>query len=407
MNDRAVTPIPAHVPQELVRFYPLAERKTVYEMPHDTLVADVHSNCPDIFYASNVYPGGTGGWVVKHAEDLKAVYLDEEHFTKKGFSGFAALLGESWSLIPTELEPPRHGAFRHVLNPLFSPRRMAALTDKVRTRARELVDAFKDRGECDFAAEFAVPFPVTIFLELLGLPLEQMGQFLAWEQKLLHVSDQRERADATREVKNFLLDVIAERRNNLGDDLISNAIQIKIDGETITNDEVLGHCFNLYVGGLDTVASNTGLHFYHLAKNPQQQQQLRDNPALIPQAMEELLRAYAAVTTFRTCTRQTSIHGVTIMPGDKVAMTTPLAGRDPAAYANPEVVDFNRGATHISFGYGSHRCLGANLARREILIAYEEVLKALPPFRLKPGAAVPFRTGGVIHTEALPLVWDC
>ena len=405
MNTTATAPIPSHVPPELVRFYPLAERKTVYENPHATLVADVHKNCPDIFYASNVYPGNTGGWVVKHAADLKAVYQDEEHFTKKGFSGFAALLGESWSLIPTELEPPRHGAFRQVLNPLFAPRRMAELTDKVRTRARELVAKFKDRNECDFAAEFAVPFPVSIFLELFGLPQEQMGQFLEWEQKLLHVPDQRERADATRTVKHFLLDVIAERRNNLGTDLISNAIQIRINGQPITNEEVLGHCFNLFVGGLDTVASTTGLHFYHLATHPQQQQQLRDDPALIPIAMEELLRAYAPVTTFRICTKQTQIHGVTIMPGDKVAMTTPLAARDPSVYANPDVIDFDRAATHVTFGYGSHRCLGANLARREIQIAYEEVLKALPPFRLKPGAIVPFRTGGVIHVEALPLVW--
>src|SRR5690606_2511092 len=375
MSTQTAVPIPPHVPSELVRFYPLAQRKTVHENPFETMVADVHASEPDIFYASNVYPGDVGGWVVKRREDLRAVYMDEEHFTKKGFSGFAALLGENWSLIPTELEPPRHGAFRHVLNPLFAPRRMAALTDKVRMRARELLDKFKHRGECDFASEFAVPFPVSIFLELFGLPQDPMGQFLAWEQKLLHVPDQAERAAATRAVKHFLLDAIAERRNNLGDDLISNAIQIQIDGKPITEEEILGHCFNLFVGGLDTVASTTGLHFYHLAAHPEQQQQLRDDPTRIPVAMEELLRAYAPVTTFRTCTKQTQIHGVTIMPGDKVAMTTSLAASDPSVYAQPDVVDFDRGPTHVTFGFGAHRCLGANLARREIQIAYEEVLK--------------------------------
>ncbi|MDB6060579.1 MAG: Cytochrome [Verrucomicrobiaceae bacterium] len=405
MTEQTVAPIPAHVPAELVRYYPLSERKTIYENPFDTLVADVHNTWPEIAYGSNVYPGNVGAWVLRRAEDLKAVYMDEEHFTKKGFSGFAALLGESWSLIPTELEPPRHGAFRQVLNPLFAPRRMAELTVKVRDRARELAARFKGRTECDFAAEFAVPFPAIIFLELFGLPQAEMDHFLAWEHKLLHVADQTVRADATREVKHFLQDVIKERRKNLGTDLISNAIQITIDGEPITDDEILGHCFNLYVGGLDTVASNLGLHFHHLATHPEHQQQLRDNPALIPAAMEEMLRAYSAVTTFRICTKQTEIHGVSILPGDKVAMTTPLAGRDPTQYKNPNEVRFDRGATHVTFGYGSHRCLGANLARRELLIALEEVLAVLPPFRLAPGAVVPFRAGGVIHVESLPLVW--
>src|SRR5690606_40398995 len=136
--------------------------------------------------------------------------------------------------------------------------------------------------------------------------------------------------------------------------------------------------FNLYIGGLDTVSANIGNQVRYLASNPAHQQFLRDNPEAIKGAVEEFMRVFAAVTTFRTCVKETRIRGVTIKPGDKVATCTTLAGRDGEAYDNPHEVIFDRNAPHVSFAVGPHFCLGVHLARRELRIALEELLAALP-----------------------------
>jgi cytochrome P450 len=337
---------------------------------------------------------------------LKDVYADDDLFTKKGFSGFAKMIGEDWNLVPTELTGAPHKQVRKVLNPEFAPAKMFALDDMVRGRARDLIAAFKDRGTCDFVAEFAVPFPVSIFLDLFGLPQDQVQQFLDWTHDLLHSTDMAARIKATHEVKQCLLEAIAARRAVPTDDLISRAISFEFEGAPWTNEMVFGYCFNLFVGGLDTVTANIGLHIYHLATHPEQQAELRADPAKLTLAIEEMLRAYAAVTTFRTVTRETVFGGVTMMPGDKVAMSTAITGRDPAAWEKPDVVDFDRKPSHLTFGGSSHRCLGMHLARRELLIAIGEILAALPPFHLDAAEPVPFWLGNIIQVQKLPLVWQ-
>ncbi len=400
-----VQTVPSHVPQDVVRDYPLSRRATTTENPHSVMIPRVHEG-PEIFYALDIYPNGSPAWVFRRAEDMRAVYLNNDNFTKRGHSGVAALIGEDWDIIPSDLDPPRHSAFRVLLNPLFTPKKMELLNDKVRSRARAFVAAFKDKGECDAAAEFAVPYPVSIFLDLLGVPQERMAEFLRWKNQMLHSPDLRERAAGVWAVKQYLLEAIEDRRKHPTDDLISNALRLEVDGRPFTPDEVFGHCFNLYLGGLDTVSSNISLHLRHLADDLEQQRRLRADPSLIPTALDELLRAYAAVTTFRICNNGFDYKGVRIEPGDKVALATPLAGRDPAEYAQPNDIRLDRRPVHLTFGYGIHRCLGAHLARRELNIALEEFLAGVPEFRVRPGKPVEFYTGSILHVPYLPLVWE-
>jgi cytochrome P450 len=396
--------IPDHVPAELVRSCRIFDREVVYENPYETILPEIHKG-PPVFYVPNVNPGPTPGWVVRRAEDLRAIYNDNENFYKHGNTQFASMIGEDWDIIPTELDPPRHAGFRAALNPVYSPSNMAALDGRVRERARAFINAFKDHGHCEFIADFAVPFPVTIFLDLLGFPKEEMDQFLVWENTLLRCPTNADRADSVRAVKDYLLRAIADRKKNPGEDLISIALTLEVEGRRWTDQEVFGHCFNLYLGGLDTVSANIGLHLRHLATHPKDQEDLRANPAKMVVAVEEFLRAYPAVTTARLCRNPYTIGGVTFMPGDYVAMSTPLAGRDPEYYEAPQEVRLDRKPSHVTLGYGIHRCLGQHLARRELQIALQEFLAAIPPFRVEPGFVVPFFLGNVIHVDRLPLVW--
>jgi cytochrome P450 len=148
-----------------------------------------------------------------------------------------------------------------------------------------------------------------------------------------------------------------------------------------------------------------GMQFLHLAERPDHQAMLRANPEMIPDAIEEMMRAYATVATSRECIKEDRIGDITVKPGDKVHMATFLAGRDPEAYPNPDEVILDRKRRHVSFGYGLHLCLGMHLARRELRIAIEEVLAGLPEFSLKPGAEVNYYLAATIQPVELPLVW--
>ena len=181
-------------------------------------------------------------------------------------------------------------------------------------------------------------------------------------------------------------------------------MQGRIGDRPLTQDELLGFMFNLFIGGLDTVSTNMGLHFRHLGSAMEDQAHLRANPSDIPHAIDELMRAYGAVTTFRTCIKETEVAGVRFMPGEKVAMSTTLAGRDPAEFDAPTQVRLDRKPRHVGFGFGIHTCVGMHLARRELRIAMEEFLARIPQFRIAPGHTVECHLG-MIQPVALPLVW--
>jgi len=398
-----VVPKPDHVPADLVRPFPFVFGLTTDKDPFNDLADSVHQG-PDIIYAMHAYPGGTPAWVPRRMADLRKIYFDTEHFSSKDFSPFSKLIGETWNNLPAEHDPPMHGLYRSMVNPLFTPKAMAALEDRIRAYAREYVLAFQTRGECEFMADFAFEFPIKVFMELMGLPHDKTSEFLDWEMNLLHNHDLGKIAAATRSVVDYLRGEIEERRRNPTEDLISWGVQAQVEGRSLTEDELMGFCFNLFIGGLDTVSTNMGLHFRHLAEHPDDQALLRANPALIPNAIEEMMRAYPAVTTFRTCIKETELNGVRFLPGDKVAMSTTLGGRDPAEFPDPAAVRFDRKPRHVSFGFGPHICLGMHLARREMRIAMEEFLALIPEFHLPEGHVVVSHMG-MIQPVALPLVW--
>ncbi|MDB6061720.1 MAG: cytochrome [Verrucomicrobiaceae bacterium] len=401
----AVVQIPAHVPAHMVGEYPLYLGAVTYENPFHRMVPAIHDG-PEVIYSLNAYPGYQPAWVFRRAKDVQAIYMDNEHFTTKDFSPFSKLLGDTWSSVPVETDPPMHGLYRGMMNPLFTPRKMAALEMRVRELARLYIDQFKHRGECDFMQDFAFRFPIAVFLELMGLPMSNVEQFLEWENGLIHEPDLAKIADATRSVKDYLWSEINKRRANPVDDLISYGVTAEIDGRKLTDDELFGFCFNLFIGGMDTVTTNMAWHFRHLAENQAHQALLRAQPDLIPTAIEELLRAYAAVTTFRTCIKPVQMGGVQLMPGDKVAMPTTVVNRDPDIFDRPNEVLLDRNPRHVTFGSGIHRCVGAPLARRELVIAMQEFLAAIPQFQMAPDAKVLTHLGGVMQPDKLPLVWN-
>ncbi len=395
--------IPAHVPPSLVRDFPFVFGMATDADPYNDWVPEIHKG-PEIFYAPHAYPGGTPAWIVRRTADMRDLYFDTATFSSKDFSPYSKMIGDTWTNLPAEIDPPHHAKYRAFVNPLFTPKAMTKLEGKIRDYAIGFIEAFHDKGECEFMKEFAFEFPIKIFLELMGLPLSLTPQFLEWETGLLHEHDMGKMADATRAVVTYLRGEIEDRRRNPTDDVITYATQAEIEGRKLNDDELVGFTFNLFIGGLDTVSTNMGLQFLHLARNHQHQSELRANPERIPEAMDEMMRAFAPVTTFRTCIKETVFKGIKMMPGDKVAMSTTIVARDPEEYDNPNEVRLDRKPRHLSFGYGPHLCVGMHLARREMRIAIEEFLRIIPEFSVKPGHAIRHHLG-MIQPVELPLVW--
>jgi len=406
MTASTVKALPAHVPPDVAMELALFARQRIYENPYETLIPALHATLPRVAYVTNIFPGKQPGWLLKRAEDVKALLQDSDNFVKKGMGKWAECIGEDWLALPTETDPPMHAHYRKALNPHFSPQKMHAMTEQIRARARTLIDAFKHRGSCDFIEEFSEKYPIAIVLDLLGLPQERMGQFLEWEKQMMHTDDWEMRTRATRAVKDYLVEEIEARKRAPKDDYITKVLSFEADGRPWNDDEIFGHCFNLYIGGLDTVTSLSGLIFDFLAQSPSHQKQIRDDPSRSVVAVEELLRAFAPVTSFRICAKEMEIHGQKIMPGEYVAVSTPMAGRDPTYYDAPQEIRFDRKPAHMSLGGGIHKCLGMHLARLELQIAVEEFVKMLPEFRIKDGFEVPYFVGNIMHVPDLHLQWN-
>lgn len=397
---------PAHIPPEQVELFDFEADPGYMQDPQGRLNAlrDRHR----VFYTPKGRKAllGGGTWVFTHAADIRQVLQDPAAFRSGGNRPFGKALGEDWVLIPIDLDPPEHDRMRGFMNPLFSPKRVAALGDKVERRAIGLIEPLVAKGGCAFVEDFARPFPVTIFLEMFGLPVTEMPMFVRWVEAIIHQQGPVQLA-AMRELRDHLAVVIEDRRREPRDDLISHAVTGEIDGVRLTYDEIMGMCVMLFMGGLDTVTSSLGFIFRHLADNPQQQSMLRADPSLIPTALEELLRTYPIITTGRIAARDVDIAGAHIKAGENVACPLACASRDPAEIPDPTHVDLTRSPNrHSAFGFGPHRCIGSHLARRELAVAVEQWLKRVPPFRVAPGARLSAKGAGVVALQSLPLVWD-
>lgn len=407
-TQSAAAPIPEHVPRELVGEFGFYSSPGMLPAPFgnpQAATSRLHDG-PPIFYAPSNTRDGQGTWVIVRAEDQRRVLQDPATFSSHRRI-FSSAIGEDWPLIPLEIDPPLHTVYRSLLNPLLSPRRVIAMEPVVRTRAVELIEAIRTRGaSANVMKEFSFPFAVSIFLQFLGVASDRLWEFVGWGHDIVHGTPPL-RTAAVRQVIAFIDDLAERRRREPADDFMTFVIGAQVEGRTLTDQEVRAISILLFGAGLDTVAAAIGFDLYHLARVPEDQKYLRENPSRILRASEELLRAYSTVTPIRVATRDAELHGVTIRRGDLVACPTMGANRDPLEFAEPDRVNLNReDSRHTAFAYGPHRCMGSHLARREIVIGLEEWLARIPTFRIKEGTA-PITAGGfVFGVEDLILDWS-
>lgn len=359
-----------------------------------------------------VFVGDAGGHdylLLTRMADIRAAYRDTATFSNSAVTVMDPNPAYRW--IPEMLDGHEHRTWRQLLTPLWSPTAVAAMVPKLRQRFAEVLDEIAERGSCEFVTEVALLFPNVIFMDLMGLPREDADQFQAWEVAILHGdrtaddSGQR-RFDAMMAVVGYFSELIAERRATPRDDMLSFVVAQQIDGAPIPDQDLLDFCLLMFMAGLDTVAAQLTYNFWHLATHDDDRRRLVADPSLWPNAIEELLRYYAFVTPSRKATQDTVIAGCPIKAGQMVHLPLAPANRDPREFADAHRVVIDRAANrHIAFGAGPHRCLGAHLAREELMTAMTMWHARIPDYRLEPGFEVR-EHGGQVGIESLRLEWD-
>ncbi len=406
-------PKPAHVPELLVYDFDYFLDPAFVSDPHKRIL-DLVKNAPPIFWT----PRQGGTWMLmSHAANFNAA-RDWETFTNEVIpqakikAMLAAMPPGSPHIpqaVPINLDPPEHTKYRAPLQAAFSPKAVMALQDSIRALANQLIDKVAGQGRCEFIADIAEPLPVQVFLKMMGLPLERQAEYRALVKKhLASINlDPVTTVQNLQQVAAIMRDSFFERRDNPKDDLISLLWKIRIDGKPITLDDMENYGVLLFIAGLDTVMNGMGFGIRHLAQDVALQESLRKKPALIPEAVEELLRRYTFTVPPRRVAKDVEFEGVQMKENDRAVLFLPAADLDPKEFTNPERFNLEReNKTHIAFNSGPHRCLGSHLARVELRIIYEQMLSRLPTFRLDPDISPKFHGGHVIGVDLLPLVWE-
>jgi len=394
--------IPDHVPPELVMNVGITESPEFLADPY-AFFKKLSLEYPPIFYSVGSHGGS---WhLLKHADAFRML-RDAEYFSNEGGTPFPRDPADPFKFIPIEIDPPDHRKYRAILDPVFSPQGIQTLENTIRKLANDLIDEVIDKGECEFTTAYGRPLPVSIFLDLMGLPQDMRDTFVDWAVGLLHSTTREGMATAFTQIVAYIKQAIAEKTANPDDKVISRIVQGQIDGRPMSEKESFGFVLFLFIAGLDTVFATMNNMWLWLAENPARRKEIISRSNDMNAITEEMLRMWAVTFSGRSLRKDLELRGVKMKAGDKVMSVLPSCNYDAEVFADPLTVDFDRTRKPIlSFAGGVHSCMGAHLARLEIRIGLEEWLKRIPDFAVKPGTKIEYRPGGVVGPEYLPLVW--
>ncbi len=330
-------------------------------------------------------------WGVTKYDDVVSVTRDAETFSS---AGPGVLMEDSQGgaeLMMVNQDAPHHTRLRSIVNRGFTPKQVKSMEDGVRAAARRIIDSVAPRGECDFVTEVAAELPLVVIADLLGVPQEDRHKVFDWSNRMIGREDPEygitldQAQDAAAELFAYASDLGEQRLREPAHDIVTKLLTAEIDGEKLEHMEFVYFFLLLAVAGNETTRNLLSGGLLALIEHPDQRERLLNDRGLLPSAVEEMLRWVSPLMSFRrTATRDAEIRGVPIAAGDAVVMFYPSANRDEEHFPDASRFDIGRAPNdHVAFGgRGPHHCLGANLARMEIRVLYEEILDRIPDFEL-------------------------
>ncbi|MCU1512616.1 MAG: cytochrome [Arthrobacter sp.] len=355
----------------------------------------------------------SGSWHVFRYDDVQRVLTEHAVFSSRMGGDDPSETGQLFAASLISTDPPRHRQLRSLVTQAFTPRSVDALAPRISTLAAELLDGIASTGTADLIEELAYPLPVIVIAELMGIPAEDRNRFKQWSDVI--VSQTRtgtENVDhhaTNREMTEYFLAMIEQRRSRPGSDLISNLLAAEIDGQKLSVAELLGFCSLLLVAGNETTTNLIGNAVLCFTEAPGTIERLLAEPSLLPQAIEEVLRYRSPVQSmYRVTATDTTLGGLPIPAGAPLVAWIGSANRDERQFQRPERFDIHRGPIrHLAFGQGIHFCLGAPLARLEARIALTAVLSRLSGLSLAAGTHLERMESTIIYgLKELPVRWQ-
>ncbi|GAA2169500.1 cytochrome P450 [Actinomadura napierensis] len=362
-------------------------------------------------------PYGEPAWLATRYEDVKVV-LGDPRFSRAAATGRdeprARLhVGSPGSLL--RQDPPEHSRLRRLVAKAFTARRV----ERLRPRTQEIADGLAARmlaqgPPADLVEDFALPLPITVICELLGVPVGDRDDFRLWSDAFLSTTrfTAEEVAEYTGRMREYMAALVAEHRASPRDDLIGALIEARDRQDRLSEEELLAMAEGILVAGHETTASQIPNFAYVLLTRPGQLAALRADPGLIPQTVEELMRYVplgGAAGSARYALEDVELGGVMVRAGEPVVVALQAANRDETVYSDPDAFDPRRDeASHIGFGHGPHHCLGAQLARMELQVALGTLLRWFPGLRFAgPEQDIVWKAGTATRApERMPIAWD-
>lgn len=394
--------VPAHVPSHLVFEVDVYEDPALEEELHENL-GRYHQLYPDVFFT----PFSEGYWVVRGQSAVSEVMQSPDRFSTA--VGLIPKPEKPVPLLPLSLDPPEHTPYRAALMKVFGPKYVNDMATDIRHRAEQIIDAVAAQGSCEFLSAVGAALPVTVFMNMFGLPVERFDEFRELVLNFFQPLTEQERQTAHQRMIDEMLLLIEARTREPRDDLLSHLVHDEVAmGRRLGRDELLSMSMLLFVAGMDTVANAATFAFHHLAQRPDLQQRLAADSAAVPHFVEESLRMFGNINTPRIVARDTSLGGVDMRKGDMMLVMLSIAGRDGNWFADrPGEFHLDRDHhPHMTFGGGPHVCIGRHLAKIELNALVEAWVRRIPSFSLLPGFKPSFRSFQVMAMERLDLVWQ-
>lgn len=354
-----------------------------------------------------------GFWALSRHADVLAVFRDTESLSNRhGVSvdpdAWNADAENTMSFLA--MDPPRHTRMRALVSRVFTPRRVAALEPRIREIARTHLEPLAQRGGGDFIAEYAGRIPMDVISELLGVPEADRAELRAWADRVVHREEGATgippaALEASARILRYFIGHLAERKRQPRDDLTGALLEAEIDGDRLSEREILGFLFLMIIAGNETTTKLLGNAVYWLWRNPGERERLRADPALIPRWVEETLRYDNSTQALsRLVVRDLEWHGERLREGDKLVLLIGSANRDERVFPEPDRFDLERDTSRsLAFGQGNHFCLGAALARLEGRVALEELWSRFPDYEVEPEGIVRVHSVNVRGFAALPV----
>jgi cholest-4-en-3-one 26-monooxygenase len=361
-------------------------------------------------------PDGRGFWAVTKYKDIVQISKDPHTFSSyRGGTNIPDYPPDSLDVIRmlmVNMDPPQHNKFRKLTSTGFTPRMIARMEEYIRRAAREIVDEVIESGSCDFVTRIAAELPLIVISDIMGVPQEDRHLVFDWSNRLIGFDDPEFQTSledaqvAASEIWAYANQLAETRKGQQGKDLVTVLINAEIDGEQLTEMEFDAFFLLLSVAGNETTRNLISGGMLALIENPEARERLLADPSLLPTGVEEMLRWVTPVIHFRrTATKDVELRGAQIKEGDKVVMYYSSANRDEEIFPDANVFDVGRTPNeHLAFGIGQHSCLGLNLARLEIKVMFEEILKRIPDVQLA-GPVRRLRSNFINGVKSMPVTF--